>query len=83
MPQRTALLRRAYVPAAVSSFCDDKTCTHHAEGAGIDLEEGGAVEHEASSRAPAVLLALEDSGKQLSQCWLRACLTLHPSPCMH
>ncbi|CAK0746455.1 hypothetical protein CVIRNUC_001693 [Coccomyxa viridis] len=33
------------------------------EGAGIDLEEGGAVEHEASSRAPAVLLALEDSGQ--------------------
>ncbi|CAL5219116.1 g890 [Coccomyxa viridis] len=33
------------------------------EGAGIDLEEGAAAEHEASSRAPTVLLALEDTGQ--------------------
>ena len=35
-----------------------------AEGAGIDLEEGAATEHEAASKAPTVLLALEDTGKQ-------------------
>ena len=36
------------------------------------------MEHEASSRAPAVLLALEDSGKQ---CWLRACPKLSSFSC--
>ena len=40
-------------------------CGDCAEGTGIDLEEGAATEHEAASRAPTVLLALEDTGKQL------------------
>ena len=41
------------------------SCGDCAEGTGIDLEEGAATEHEATSRAPTVLLALEDTGKQL------------------
>jgi hypothetical protein len=47
-----------------SVHCCD-SCVDGAEGNGIDMEEGAVTEHETASRAPTVLLALEDIGMQL------------------